>query len=142
MSSSAIAQMHQDASSGKADALKTHLQNGVDLWTFHEGLHIIHTAAISNQADCLVVLLDHGVPIDIEDSKGRSPLVAAAENASFDAIRVLVSYGCNVYTRSEDGKSVPQILKLRIDSLTGDKKESVQECIDTVNVRQYLLSPF
>lgn len=64
--------------------------------TANGGIYAIHTAAYHNHPQCIEVLLDAGLDINVVNDAGRTALHSAANRGSIDAVRLLVEKGANV----------------------------------------------
>lgn len=90
---------------GRSDIIMTILERipDVDCHVDAEGFTPLHTAACSNQAGSVDVLLDHGFAVDVKDSTLQTPLHIAAREASHDALLALMRRGAGLNTRSVNG---------------------------------------
>ena len=56
----------------------------------------LHYAARADRTDIMEMLLSHGASIDAVDSKGKTPLNAAVEEQSLEAIAYLLDQGASM----------------------------------------------
>ncbi|XP_077995929.1 ankyrin repeat domain-containing protein 61-like [Glandiceps talaboti] len=64
------------------------------------GHNLLHLAATNSRnletaAECVKILLQHGLLPNVQDERGRSPLHFAAQNGNADAIDCLLDFGAN-----------------------------------------------
>lgn len=65
----------------------------------------LHCAAISNQAECVQVLVDAGADLEQRDSMGETPLHYAAQRGSGDALLALLRQGADPNASSFSGST-------------------------------------
>ncbi|KAF2639800.1 ankyrin, partial [Massarina eburnea CBS 473.64] len=63
----------------------------------------LHWAASEGKAEAVEFLLDHGADIEAKCSRGRTPLILAAEAGHEQVAKVLCTHGANLNTRSRNG---------------------------------------
>lgn len=79
------------------------LKYGADTGTSNGGneMHLLHVAAARNATPAILkMLIDAGIPVDSQDSRGRTPLQMAAACSSTRAVRRLLDLGANVSLES------------------------------------------
>ncbi|KAL8673746.1 MAG: hypothetical protein Q9168_001853 [Polycauliona sp. 1 TL-2023] len=57
---------------------------------------MLHCAAEAGEVQCIDMLLDRGIDVDIEDDYGRAPLICAAQSGHTGAMRALLKRGADV----------------------------------------------
>jgi ankyrin repeat protein len=84
------------------------LKNGADpnaVATNGSKLAVINSAAASNNAEVVKLLLRDGANPDAQQQGGYTALHAAAQHNNAEMVRVLLDAGANVSLRSDDGKT-------------------------------------
>jgi len=106
---------------GQIDAVRALLAAGASISLKDSlGRSVLHwacdgrTGTEANRASLVGLLLSRGVPVDLRDSDGTTPLMLAADNDQVDAIDVLLRAGANV--RAEDGNG---LLAIHYAALSG-----------------------
>jgi ankyrin repeat protein len=59
-------------------------------------LEAIHACAREGDLQGLGQLLDHGSPVDVKDSDGRTPLIWAADRGELSAVEILLAKGAAI----------------------------------------------
>ena len=77
---------------------------------------ILQTAAYNGSLGCLKILIESGVPVDIQDSIGRTPLFAAASGYRSEVMRYLLEQGADPSVRPFTEK---EFTKEMLGSLAG-----------------------
>ncbi|EED11855.1 Ankyrin repeat protein [Talaromyces stipitatus ATCC 10500] len=67
----------------------------------------VHYTAMANCIDLLRYLIQNGASVHDRDMWGRTPLTYAAENASLDAMKLLLAMGAEVNALDDDDTSLP-----------------------------------
>lgn len=67
------------------------------------GRHAIHNAAIFNNVEILNRIIEKGVDVNLLDNEGLTPAILAALAGSYEALKVLVQYHCNLAHTSSAG---------------------------------------
>ncbi|HEY3782860.1 MAG TPA: ankyrin repeat domain-containing protein [Fimbriimonadaceae bacterium] len=84
--------------------LNAFLSNGADLWAKDKGgTTTLHMAAQS--ISVMKELLSKGIPVDIQDNRGYTPLMAAAVGGTAIDIACLLKHGADVNHRAKDGQT-------------------------------------
>ncbi|CBJ31127.1 similar to ankyrin 2,3/unc44 [Ectocarpus siliculosus] len=98
---------------GHVGVIKAFLEHGVDASSQAcpaSGWTALHQAALDNQAEAVEVLLEAGADADVESLPGSpcydTPLLAAAESMSNEALRVLLRNGADP-NKPDDNGSMP-----------------------------------
>lgn len=95
---------------GRAEALKALLRAGADpKGSEPEDSPAIHHAARSADAGapaCALALIEAGVSVDEQNSRGDSPLGIAARCGNIETMALLLTQGANVELRNKAGESV------------------------------------
>lgn len=106
----AKSEMHVAAQLGHVGVIKAFLEHGVDASSQacpSSGWTALHQAALHNQAEAVEVLLEAGADANVESLPGsrfhETPLLAAAEYMSNEALRVLLRNGANPNKPGENG---------------------------------------
>ena len=74
------------------------------------------TAAENNDPEPIAKLLKGGVPVDIRDKDGRTPLMVASRNGKMDVVKFLVEKGADVNAFDSHGRS--PLIDAMLDSQT------------------------
>ncbi|KAJ1462971.1 ankyrin repeat-containing domain protein, partial [Pelagophyceae sp. CCMP2097] len=75
---------------GHTDVLQALIDSGADVDCAAGGAAPLYGAARHGQLCVLVALLDGGAAVDGTDSRGETPLLAAAERGNWDVARALL----------------------------------------------------
>jgi len=67
-----------------------------------ENLHAMFHAIESNNLEALLFLIEQEVDINMQNSKGQTPLMRALELESIMIVRYLVSYGADLYIMDDN----------------------------------------
>ncbi len=89
----------------------------------------MHQAAISESMDVMDLLLESGVPIDITDARGRTPLMLAAFQIKPLSMKYLLDHGADMSARDEQGLDAAQVFLSSNLSVSGDKKRALQDLL-------------
>jgi len=65
----------------------------------------LHNTSKSGQAEAAEALLSHGLNPNVKDSRGQTPLLAAATRQNPSLVRMLLEKGSDVNTIYDDGQS-------------------------------------
>jgi len=76
--------------------------NTVDWYTnsTSDGYVAIHEAAINGCDDCIVILINHGVDIDIICKRGYTPLALAVKHDQHSTVQLLLEYGAYIESQT------------------------------------------
>lgn len=92
------------------EALMTelHSENAALFMAQHErGWTPLHSAAYNRQVNSILLLVQHGAPIDVLDSSERSPLMIAADEGHTEAAKQLLNLGADVNLSSQKVQCPP-----------------------------------
>ena len=86
---------------------KTLLDYGADpmIWATNPPSPAFHLT-ISRSKDLALRIIESGVPIDVPDGVGRTPLFYAARDDNLDIARVLIDKGANINTKDVIGATI------------------------------------
>ncbi|CAO2650642.1 Nn.00g019340.m01.CDS01 [Neocucurbitaria sp. VM-36] len=68
-----------------------------------EQMNALHWAAVDGMVDALDFLISKGMDLNSTCSKGRTPLILAAENGHITVAKVLLAKGAELFRRSQNG---------------------------------------
>ncbi|CAM6079456.1 unnamed protein product [Sphagnum tenellum] len=68
-------------------------------------LEAIHACAREGDLQGLGQLLDHGSPVDVKDSDGRTPLIWAADRGELSAVEILLAKGAEINAQDIEGQT-------------------------------------
>lgn len=74
-------------------------------WTVPEDVDKIMSLCRHNRQEALQELLDSGLPIDIRDAHGNTPLLIACQNGHQELVRLLLQRGADINATNEGGNS-------------------------------------
>jgi peptidoglycan/LPS O-acetylase OafA/YrhL len=85
------------AQEGDLDAIKQHLDNGVDINGKDEMVASpLHWAAVYGQTEAMQLLIDRGADLDSKDGSGSTPLIWASFFGQPEAVKVLIDAGVTI----------------------------------------------
>ena len=91
------------ASSGHADLVELLMSRGADPTKANWYGSALHCAAEAGQCECIRILLDSGMNIDLRDGFGRTPVQCAASNSRILAVQLLLDIGADPNVRDDEG---------------------------------------
>jgi len=106
---------------GAEDCAKMLLEAGADIRSVSKnGQNAIHSAVLGGAGRDLASLIGAGVPFDLPDIQGVTPLMIAAYTANRDAIKILQSAGADPCRRDKRGRRAADISRLSSTDLSAD----------------------
>lgn len=118
-------------------------------------LHYIATYSQKPAQDILEILLGAKPNLEVKDSKGLTPVLAAANYLNIEAIQKLVSSGANInaideygetalfkFARSGDVKGVIRLIDLKIDAKIKNTKGEMAEDVAKVGAKGWFKNLF
>lgn len=76
----------------------------------------LHAAAAGAHRDLVTLLLDLGVPVDVRDPAGRTPLLLAAQAGDLPLIRALIARGADRKARDTRGSDALALMRATLAS--------------------------
>jgi ankyrin repeat protein len=76
----------------------------------------------------LLLLIDHGVHLNIPDMKGRTPLHIASQNNDIDIVRILIDNKVNPFIQNKEGKKPIDLAN------NTNLKEMLREYMDVISI--------
>lgn len=94
---------------GDAAALKTHLDNGVDI-NYQDGWRTsaLMLASSHGHLDCVQILLDNGADPNERARENGTPLIWAAESANMEIVELLLENGADPALTDDAGFTAEQ----------------------------------
>lgn len=80
------------------------IQEGVDSTLIERGLGMtpFHTAMICHNFRVAQLLLEHGTPLEVQDSNGLSPLHSAVHSDHIGIVKKLVELGADIHAKDKN----------------------------------------
>ena len=111
--------MFEAASKGNAEIVRVLAETGMKVYpdlSCEQGKEVgqdqttvpLHAAAHNGHLDCVKVLVEANVDVDVLDDTGRTPLIAAAGSGSAGIVKYLLSRGANPTLRIDSSNKVSQ----------------------------------
>ncbi len=69
--------------------------------------HLLHAAALNNMSEWALQLIDRGMPVDVRDPKGRTPLMVAAAFNSMEVAEALIARGADPHMAETASRNRP-----------------------------------
>ncbi len=101
------------AGEGNAGVLTVLLQRGARPDAGAGETPALFAAAAANHTECICVLLEAGADINVRNTKGSTPLMAAAFHGKLDALRQLLEAGADRHLRNKDNTNAEGFAKVR-----------------------------
>lgn len=102
--------LFEAARTGDLESLKEGLSGGqtdlIEVCKDYNKNSLLHNATASPDTKTLEYLLDNGAKIETRDSRGRTPLFKAIENANVDNVRTLLEHGANKHAKDKEGNGI------------------------------------
>ena len=113
------------AESGSKDIVSYLVAHGADVHrkdaAGQTALHLAHNLAI------VKILVDGGANVNIQDDKGRTPLMIHAEKGNKDIVSSLVAHGADVHRKDSKGRTALHHSGSEIVKLLVDRGSNVEE---------------
>jgi ankyrin repeat protein len=65
----------------------------------------LHLVSEHNRKDIVILLLDHGVDVNKQDSYGNTPLMVACSSRQFEIVNILLNRGAKLETKNNFGQN-------------------------------------
>uniref|UniRef100_A0A3Q3KB72 Uncharacterized protein n=1 Tax=Monopterus albus TaxID=43700 RepID=A0A3Q3KB72_MONAL len=82
------------------------VENLINLTEPQDGIGVLHVAVSANNQDLVEFLLSNGAHPDIQDKKGRTPVMLAAEQGHDAIVALLAQNRANMRLQDDEGKGV------------------------------------
>ena len=111
--------IHNAAAGDVPELLRVLLDAKPDLYVSNWYGTALHCAAERGRSDNLIILIkDHGVPVDITEKQfGRTALHCAVQQSHWHAVKVLLELGANPNARKKNGQSPIHVVEDGVSDL-------------------------
>ncbi|XP_041354811.1 death-associated protein kinase 1-like [Gigantopelta aegis] len=108
---------------GHIDTIKYLLENGADInATTSEGSSALHVAVLLQHPHCLEFLLScKSIKKDVQDSRGNTPLMVAAERGFARFVQLLLTRGCNPNIANAVGRTAIHFSLMPYQGIIGNR---------------------
>ena len=108
---------------GRIDVIMFLLEHGADInATTSEGSSALHVAVLLKHAQCLEFLLScKGIDKDIQDNRGNTPLMVAAERGFHRFVHLLLTHGCNPNISNSVGQTAIHFSLMPYQGIIGNR---------------------
>lgn len=106
-----IDQLLNAAENGKLFVMTSILKQGdVDINACDkDGYSALYLAASNNHVKCVEWLIQSGANLELRDNEGLTPILSAAEQGYFDAVKMLHDHGADMHAKTTTGESISDL---------------------------------